>query len=282
MTLIRRPLTGLLALFVGALAIDRVALGAQEHTIQTPAYAVALAFVAAPLLVRGLRRTHLGTFLAMTGSTVAGAQVLSGRLADDPYQALVEAIFVTLAAALAHRLATGLDQLDQAINSVVFGESPALPLDSRQAANEILGEMARSRRHERPLSVTVLAPDPATLEFAVDHAAEEVQRAVRTQYVHSRVAQLIAEQLRRSDLLLEDPATGHFVVVSPETSSEGTALLVDRIRRAVEPTNVRLTSGHATFPDHALTFEQLVERAQDHMGHRAAEAGRTEITEGVA
>ncbi len=282
MTLIRRPLAGLLTLFVGALAIDRIALGADERTIQTSAYVAALAFVAAPLLMRGFRRIRFGTFIVMAGATVLLIQTVSGRLAADPYQALVEVAFGALAAALAHRLATAVDKLDQAINSVVFGDSPALELDSQKAANEILGEMARSRRHRRPLSVTVLSPDPATVEIAVDHASEEVQRAVRAQYVHSRVAQLIAGQLRRSDLLFEDPATGSFVVVSPETSFEGTNLLVDRISRAVEPTSIRLSAGHATFPDHALTFEQLVERAQDHMGERAAGPNGSEIAEGVA
>jgi len=147
-TPIRRPLTGLLLLFVGALAIDRVALsGADERTIQTYAYFVALAFVTAPLLIRGFRRTGSGTFLAMAGATALGLQVLSARLTNDPYQALVETAFILIATALAHRLATALERLDQAINSVVFGDSPALPLDGRKAANEILGEMARSRRH---------------------------------------------------------------------------------------------------------------------------------------
>ena len=283
MTAIRRPLTGLLALFVGALAIDRIALsGADERTIQTPAYALALMFVTVPLLIRGFRRIRSGTFLGMAGVTVLGLQVLSGRLTADPYQALVEAAFVTIAAALAHHLATALDKLDQAINSVVFGDSPALPLDGRKAANEILGEIARSRRHGRPMSVTVLAPDQASVEFAVDNAAEEVQRAVRTRYIHSKVAQVIADQLRRSDLLFEDPGTGHFIVLSPETRSEGTALLVDRINKAVRSTSVRLTSGHATFPDHALTFEQLVEFAQEHMEEPPTGLSTREIVGEVA
>lgn len=280
---IRRPLTGLLALFVGALAIDRLALNsADERTIQTPAYALALALVIAPLLLRGFRRTRLSTLLVLALGAATVLQVVSGRLTDDPYQALVEVAFVTLVSALSHRLAKALDQLDQAIHSVVFGDSPALPLDGRKAANEILGEMARSRRHRRPLSVTVLALDPTSLELAIDSASEEVQRAVRSRYVHGKVAQTIAEQLRRSDLLFEDPATGHFVVVSPETSSDGTTLLVERISRAIQPSSVRLASGHATFPDHALTFEQLVERAQEHMQSADTRPAEPARAEGVA
>ena len=264
MTAIRRPLIALLAVFVGAVAFDRLGMST-GRTIETPAYLLAVVFVAAPLLVRGLRRSTTRTNVLLSLAGLLGLRSLTGTLITDPYQALVESAFVALAAALAHTAATGLERLDQTLGAVAFGESPALPLDGHTAANEILGEMARSRRHSRPLSVTVLAPDPVTMEAAIDAAAEDVQRAVRARFVHGKIAREIADQLRRSDLLFEDPATGHFVVVSPETGSDGATLLVERIRSAAAGDNVQFTSGHATFPDHALTFEQLVERAQTHM-----------------
>ena len=280
MTAIRRPLIALLALFVGAVAFDRLGMD-NGRTVETPAYLIAIVFVAAPLLVRGLRRgtTRTNALLALTA--VLGFRSITGALIEDPYQVLVESAFVALAAGLSHTVATGLDRLDQTLGAVAFGESPALPLDGHQAANEILGEMARSRRHSRPLSVTVLAPDPVTMEAAIDAAAEDVQRAVRARFVHGKIAREIADQLRRSDLLFEDPATGHFVVVSPETGSDGATLLVERIRSAAAGDNVQFTSGHATFPDHALTFEQLVERAQEHM-ECAPESQAEQNIEGAA
>ncbi len=264
MTAIRRPLIALLAVFVGAFAFDRLGMDT-GRTIETPAYLIAIAFVAAPLLARGLRRGTARTNALLALAMVLGFRCITGTLIADPYQVLVESAFVALAAVLSHTVATGLDRLDQTLGAVAFGESPALPLDGHQAANEILGEMARSRRHSRPLSVTVLAPDPVTMEVAIDGAAEEVQRAVRARFVHGKIARKIADQLRRSDLLFEDPATGHFVVLSPETGADGTSLLVERIRSAAAADNLRFTAGHATFPDNALTFEQLVEKAQERM-----------------
>lgn len=264
MTAIRRPLIALLALFAGAVAFDRLGMD-NGRTVETSAYLIAVVLVAAPLLARGLRRatTRANALLAL--AALLGYRSLTGTLFADPYQVLVESAFVALAAGLSHTVATGLDRLDQTLGAVAFGKSPALPLDGHRAANEILGEMARSRRHSRPLSVTVLAPDPLTMEAAIDGAAEEVQRAVRARFVHGKIAGKIAGQLRRSDLLFEDPATGHFVVVSPETGADGTTLLVERIRSAAAGDSIVFTAGHATFPDHALTFEQLVERAQEHM-----------------
>lgn len=266
MTAVRRPLIGLIGLFTGALTIDRLALARDgARSVESPAYLLALAFVAAALVFRPLRRGNpaIAVTLAAGGSAILHAA--TGSLVDDPYRALVGTALVALTAVLARSVARGLDDVEGTLATVAFGESPALPLDGRKAAGEILAEMARSRRHGRPLTVTVLAADPVSVEVATEMAAAEIQQAIRQRYVHGRLARTIADQLRRSDLLFVDPATGRFVVVSPETSAEGSRLLVERIRSAVEPTMISLAAGYAGFPDHALTFEQLVERAQDHM-----------------
>ncbi|MBM3695459.1 MAG: hypothetical protein FJW79_05955 [Actinobacteria bacterium] len=125
--------------------------------------------------------------------------------------------------------------------------------------------MARSRRHDRPLSVAVIEPDAAGLESAIDLAGEEVQRALRTRWVRGRLARVIADHLRRSDLLFEDPATGRFVVLSPETPSEGAELLLGRIREAAHFLNLEVRSASASFPEHAIAFEQLLARAEQRL-----------------
>lgn len=273
MTGVRRPLIGLVVLFAGAVTLDRLGLAQGDRAMETYAYYLAVALAAAPFVFPGLRRarpwaptaTALGCYGVLR--MVASAEL-------DPFAAFTEVTFVMLAALLAHRTAAALDELEHVLGSVVFGDSPALPLDGPQAANEILGEMARSRRHDRPLSVTVISPDPASLGSAIDGAHEEVQRAMRARYVHGELARRIGAQLRRSDLLFEDPETGHFVILSPETGPEGTELLIDRIREATRRTRVRLATGSASFPQHALTFEQLVERAQELAGGQpGSEAG---------
>ena len=271
MTAIRRPLMGIIALFLGALTLDRLAL-AQDGggAVKGPAYLIAFAFVAAAFFIRPVRRARPGLIGGVSALAAAAFAARSGGLLVDPYRALVESSLIVIAAVLGHHLAAGIARLEQTLANVAFGESPALPLDGREAGTEILGEMARSRRHRRPLSVTVLAPDPGSLEAAADLAVEEVDRAIRARYVHGKVARSIADQLRRSDLLFVDAASGHFIVVSPETTAEGSELLVERIRRGLAPTRVEVAVGHAAFPDHALTFEQLVERAQEQMRERAA------------
>ena len=270
MTRIRRPLFGLLALVAGAVTIDR--LGLHQETGATLAgwvYALTLAVVALPLALPAARRAR--PWLAVAVGLAAYA-VVKAFWPDSPgsgsfeiHLAAAEAALVALASALAHRLAAGLDGLDQALAAVGFGEYPALPLEGPQATNEILAEMARSRRHDRPLSVAVIEPRPESFSAAVNLAGEEVQRALRTRYVRGRLARVIADHLRRSDLLFEDPATGRFVVLSPETTPEGADLLVGRIRQAAALLDLEVRSASASFPEHAIAFEQLLAQAEQRL-----------------
>jgi hypothetical protein len=270
MTHIRRPLLGLLALIAGAAIVDRWGLGRSgDSALASWVYALALAAVAMPLVLPVLRRARPW---APATVTLGAYLILKALMPQSPgtglfeiHLAAAEAALLGATALLAHRLASGLDGLDQALAAVGFGDYPALPLEGPQATNEILAEMARSRRHDRPLSVAVIEPTPDSFSGAVDLAGEEVQRALRTRYVRGRLARVIADHLRRSDLLFEDPATGRFVVLSPETSPEGAELLVGRIRGAAALLEIDVRSASASFPEHAIAFEQLLAQAEQRL-----------------
>jgi len=258
---VRRPLIALIALYAGAVMVDRLG----EETIGWWVF-----LLAAGLAAIILARRHRGTrFATVAGAALAPYGILkilafsgAGSPAFDVYLAVTEAAFLVMVAALAARISSALQSLDDAMGTVVFGDDPAVPLEDPRAGNEILTEMARSRRHERPLSVTVLAPDAQSFDLAVERAADDVLRAIRSRYVRSNIGRLIADQLRRSDILFEDNRSGRFLVLSPETGDEGAALLVERIRAAASGAGLHLDTGTASFPDHAVSFEQLVELAE--------------------
>lgn len=265
---IRRPLVGLLALFCGALTLDRIGMSG-GGTMATWVYLLAAAAAAVPLAPGASRRARSRLAPALVIVAYAVVRLLAGGGPSGselaPHLAATEVAFLALAALLGRSVAIGLSDIDDTIGAIAFGESPALDLDGPQAANEILAEMARSRRHDRPLSVTVLEPSADALELAIDHAAEDVQRTVRRRYVYGRLARLVADQLRRSDLLFEHRDSGRFLVLSPETEADGTQLLVNRIREAARSLDLDLASGSATFPDQAFTFEQLVLEAEQRL-----------------
>lgn len=265
---IRGPLLALLALFAGAITLDRAG-DSGVDAIATWVYLLAAAAVAAPLLFGGPRRLRAGPTLGAVLGLYAAVKLPTAGIegtTSHPYLSLTEAAFVGCCALFGRLIGVGLGEIDETIGAVAFGDTPALDLDGPQAANEILSEMARSRRHDRPLSVTVLEPDTEGLHIAVEQATEDVQRALRRRFVYGRLARIIADQLRRSDLLFEHRQSGRFVVLSPETELDGAALLVTRIRQAARSLNLDLATGSATFPDQAVTFEELVLEAERRLG----------------
>ncbi|MDX1691918.1 MAG: hypothetical protein R3290_12945 [Acidimicrobiia bacterium] len=280
MTHIRRPLIGLLALFTTALTLDRFGLGADGgNAVSTAAYLVALAAVGAPFAFRSLRRARLvrSVVLAVLAYGVVTIVAGDGFDAVALYVHTTEIVFVMLSAGLAHRVAAGLDQIDETLGTVVFGDPGALPLDSPQAASEILTEMARSRRHDRPLVVTVVAPRPVSMELALERAAEEVQHEIRRRYVHTRLSRAMAQRLRRSDLVFSDEASGRFVVLSPETDTEGAGFVVERIREASRQAAVEVDAGTASFPETGISFEALVAAAEETLA--GPDHGRVSVDE---
>jgi hypothetical protein len=256
-----RPLVALVALYAGAVTADRFT----DAPIAWWAYGLAAAALALTLVTAARRDPPpMPAAAAAAGACYALAAVVAagpGARPFDLHLVAVEAAFVVLVAALGGRLASGLRALEDALGSAVTGRRLVLPLDGADAARRILDEVSRSRRYGRPLSVTVFAPEGAAFDAAVARATPEVSRAIRSRYVRGRIARMIGGQLRRSDVLFEDPRSGRFVVLTPETDEAGSALLAERIRRASRATGLALQAASASFSPET-GFEHAVRAAE--------------------
>jgi hypothetical protein len=199
LTRLRRPLAGLVLLFTAAIAVDRTGLSRGSDAVGSHVYAIAALAAIAPLVFGGLRRARpwLVPAIAVGAYIVLGGTMATvGSPASDVYVAVTEVTFLALAAWLGQRVGTILGQLDDTLGVVAFGESPAIDIESPNAAAEIHAELARSRRHDRPMSVTVLAPVEPSFHRAVDHASIDMDRAVRSRFVLGRLARAVGDQLR--------------------------------------------------------------------------------------
>ncbi|OFW63362.1 MAG: hypothetical protein A2135_01700 [Actinobacteria bacterium RBG_16_67_15] len=274
MTRLRRPLTGLVALFTLAITIDRVSMGRDADAIGTFVYLIAATAVIAPLATDRLRRTRVLTLpvLALAAYAIAGTLSPNGVASPryDVYVAATEVSFLILASVLSRRVAMSLADIEDTLGQVAFGASAAVDIEGPTAAGEIHSEMARSRRHGRPMSLTVLTPLAAQFDDAVARAAAEVERAVRERYVFGKLARAVGDQLRRSDLLFVHRTSGRLFILSPETDKEGTELLVRRVIAAADRAGVPAAAGSASFPDQAVGFEGLVAQAEQHLEARLA------------
>lgn len=261
MTQLRRPLLALVALFTAAITIDRVGMGRGSEAISSATYALAAIAVAAPLAISALRRTR--PWLAGLVALSAYATLLA--LSNDQRSVHVlatEVAFLVVAVRLGHQLGRTLARLDDTLGVILFGDARTRDIESPEAAEAIHDEIARSRRHGRPLSLTVLSPAPASLEAAVSNAAVEADRAVRRRYVYGKLARAVGAQLRRSDLLFEHRPSGKLFVLSPETDPDGTALLGKRVTEAAAMAGIPTDTGSASFPTDAIGFESLIDAAE--------------------
>jgi diguanylate cyclase (GGDEF)-like protein len=140
-------------------------------------------------------------------------------------------------------------------------------------------ELQRASRFDRPLSVVMLDID----DF----------KGYNDRFGHPKgddvlrdVSALIRENLREMDIAARYGGE-EFVVVLPETDAAGAHLVAERIRASVaghlfagedeqHPVHKTVSVGVASFPQHALGIDGLVERADSAM-YRAKRAGKDRV-----
>ena len=128
-------------------------------------------------------------------------------------------------------------------------------------------EIKRCKRHGIPLSVIFLDLDGF--------------KGINDQYGHlagsgtlTEVGAVLAEGVRESDILARYGGD-EFVVVLPETPASGALVIAERLRRAIEENHflqvqglsarISASFGIAAYPDHALTPESLIQKADQAM-----------------
>jgi diguanylate cyclase (GGDEF)-like protein len=171
-------------------------------------------------------------------------------------------------------------------NAILFQKTEQLTItddltrlfNSRYLNVYIGREIKRCKRHGIPLSVIFLDLDGF--------------KRVNDQYGHlagsrtlSEVGGILAQAVRESDILARYGGD-EFVVVLPETPPSGAMVIAERIRRAIEThcfleaqglqARISASFGIAAYPDHALTPEGLIQKADQAM-YRVKERNKNGI-----
>jgi diguanylate cyclase (GGDEF)-like protein len=150
--------------------------------------------------------------------------------------------------------------------------------NSRYLNLYISREIKRCKRHGIPLSVIFLDLDGF--------------KGVNDQFGHlagsrtlSEVGGILVQAVRESDILARYGGD-EFVVVLPETPPAGALVIAERIRRAIEAhpflegqglkARISASFGIASYPDHALTPEGLIQKADQAM-YRVKERNKNGI-----
>ena len=176
--------------------------------------------------------------------------------------------FVLLEAGVwfAHQLALQIGHAESIMDALALSAFPNRAHDIEAESQRIKIELIRSRRYHRPLSLIVIESESED-QKTIREMLKSVQQDLLNRFTSARVGQIIDERIRQTDLVLRDHR-GRFVILCPETNLENTTLLAKRIAQAVkERTNLHVLWGVAAFPEEALTFDDLLQKASERLIH---------------
>jgi hypothetical protein len=247
--------------------IERLDLdGKDTIDLATPLYALTILAVIMILSLKGLRILPLPALAALWGAIYFVMKLI--LTSDRPlvggvytYLTFTELALFLLAVFLAQKLALNLEEFEEAKKIFSFANIAKIKR-VEEAQEEIQTEIYRSRRFQRPLSVIVLEQDANKLQENINKAVQDVQHSLMKEYISAMVARELSAQLRQTDILLEHDKKGRLVILSPDTDSDGINAFIHRLRLLAGNDLFAVNFGAATFPHHALTFEQLLEQAE--------------------
>lgn len=173
-------------------------------------------------------------------------------------------ILVTISAGLAFDVGRQLEAMNTLFEGLSITTYPNRTLDIQKAEDRISAELMRSRRYHHPLSLLIVELEKNKYQQKGEHL-EGLQKDLLQRFALARVGQIISERARETDLILRD-RSGRFVLLCPDTNGKNSTVFGERIRKAVvENMGIDVSWSFASFPDEALTFEELIEYAEQRL-----------------
>jgi GGDEF domain-containing protein len=164
----------------------------------------------------------------------------------------------------AHQLALQISHAESIMDALALSAFPNRARDIESENQRIKIELTRSRRYHRPLSVLIIQSESDD-EKITRESFKNIQHDLMSRFTSARVGQIIDDRIRQTDLVLRD-YKGRFIVLCPETDLPNASLLAKRISQAIkERTSLRVLWGVAAFPEEALTFEDLLQKARERL-----------------
>lgn len=184
------------------------------------------------------------------------------------YLTVTELVLISAAVGLAYSIAQSLQQVVELVERLSLPEAGRRISSIEESEEGIKLEFIRSRRHKRPLALVVVEPCAESLQPDLQRAVQDIHKNMMGRFIEANLAQVIKKEARRTDLILRRGKEGRFVVLCPETNGEGSVHLAERIQEvAMERLGIAVAYGIASFPDEALTFEELLQRAEFNLLH---------------
>lgn len=182
--------------------------------------------------------------------------------------------------ALSYRVSEATAEFCKAIETITFSDQSSRLRPLSEVHDMVDVEMVRSRRFERPLSLVVVQADASSVNMEMHKLVQEMQRSMMQRYVLATMARVLSRTLRRTDLVLEEGKPGRLLLLAPETNNQEAQQMGQRVARVItERLGIAATYGAASFPQEALTFEDLRDVAEQNLQTRKGGASEPQPDE---
>lgn len=272
MTSLRKSIIFMLIHLTIVFNLERFDTNAQNVIdLQTFVYVLVIAIIVLTIALKPLQ--YISIYTSALGWLVVYGVLKLTLFATRPilgepytYLTITEMGLTLITVFLTYDLSRTLRDFEEVIDKVTVPRLGQRVLRMHEAGEEIKTEFIRSRRHNRPLSVLLVSVNTTVPTFNLEKTVREIQRNMLMRYVASSISKILSKEARRTDLIVEKDDERGFVMLCPETTAEGTFTLAERIQQAAsEQLGVQVEYGIASFPDEALTFEELLRRAQENL-----------------
>lgn len=194
---------------------------------------------------------------------------VSTKLLELPV-VILEFLLLEIGVWLAHQIAIQISHAETFMDTLALGAFPHHAKDIDSESERIKTELMRSRRYHRPLGLIVILSETDDEKLSRE-LLKSIQDDLVSHFTFARVGQIIDDRVRQTDVVMRDRA-GRFVILCPETDLDSATMLAIRIAKEVKKRmDLIVRWGAAAFPDEALTFEDLLQKART----RSAEAEQT-------
>jgi len=177
---------------------------------------------------------------------------------------VLEFVLLEVGVWLAYQLALQLSHAESIMDALALSAFPNGARDIETESQRIKIEFTRSRRYHRPLSLIVIESMSDDQKTTRENL-KSVQHDLLNRFTSARIGQIIDDRIRQTDLVLRD-RRGRFILLCSETDLASAGLLANRITKAVqERTDLQISCGIASFPEEALTFDDLLQTARERL-----------------
>lgn len=254
-----------------ALNIERLDYGAKENIVNLASFVYLLAGMAVISTILIPNQWKLTTRTIVIFWTAVYVTVKIVMNSSRPiiggiytYLSIAELMVLVILIVLTRRVMKDLLGLEETITNITMADVSNRVKNLEDASDDINSELVRSRRYSRPLGLLVVKLEPENIQANIDNLSEDILRTIMLRYSMSNLIRSIDKKIRRPDLILEQHRENRIILLLPETNLESAKVVADNVQRiAKDSMDSQVTIGVASFPDDAITFDDLVIQAEN-------------------